>query len=154
MIENNLLMEYEEKMRAVKGCIEMIPGHGSISVRHVCGDTELNISFGERIFENYRSIAGLITVADEDKYLNELVVDETGKQVDYNISLNPNRKIGFWATHPFYEKLAIAIISGGISLMVGLTIAKQSKQSQILIDKRQDSLIKDVNDSVRKIQKQ
>jgi hypothetical protein len=144
-------MTYEEKMEAVLRCIEMIPKHGSISVRHVCGDTELNISSDERIFANYRSIAGLMTVTYGDKYLNELVVDENGKQVDYNILLNPNRKKGFWAKNPFYEKLVIAIVSGGISLMVGLTISKQSKQSQNLIDKRLDSLIKDI--SVKKIEK-
>ena len=68
---------------------------------------------------------------------------------DWNIIKNRDyKKPGFWSRYPFYEKLAIALISGGISLMVGLAISKQSKQSQSLKDTQQDSLIQVISDSL------
>lgn len=60
---------------------------------------------------------------------------------------------GFLKRNPFLEKVLIAVISGGISLGVGLTISKQSKQSQTLIDKQQDSLIQGVSESVSNLEK-
>lgn len=120
-------MEKDQKLKIAKRCIEMIPDHGSISIRHVCGDTELNISPNERIFENYRSIAGLITLKYKDKYLNEVEFDVTGKPVDYNISVKPKSwKERYW--------VAATIINISIGLAIGfffriITEPKHNRES-------------------------
>jgi hypothetical protein len=69
---------------------------------------------------------------------------------DYEITLTPSSEGGFWKRHPFYEKLVIALISGCISLVVGLTITKSSKQSQSRLDSLQDSTLKAIGDSLYK----
>lgn len=73
---------------------------------------------------------------------------------DYEVFKDPRfKKVGFWSRHPFYEKLAIALVSALLTYIVGLLVSQTQRTNQRLIDKQQDSLIQDVRDSVTTFQK-
>jgi hypothetical protein len=73
---------------------------------------------------------------------------------DYEIIKNPDyKKKTFWSKYPFVEKVLLVVIAAALSLLANLYLSKTSKQSQQLKDIRQDSLIKDVGDSLKSFQK-
>ncbi|HLG38407.1 MAG TPA: hypothetical protein VI461_02025 [Chitinophagaceae bacterium] len=80
-------------------------------------------------------------------------LDQTPFQKKWIIYPTPGyKKPTIWRKYQILEKLVISIIVGLISLAVGLTISKESKQSQVLIDKQQDSAIVDIKNHLRNLQ--
>lgn len=63
------------------------------------------------------------------------------------------KKVGFWAAHPFYEKVAICLLTAGLTYLVSSQITRTQRINQRLIDKRQDSLIQAASDSISSLQK-
>ncbi len=54
--------------------------------------------------------------------------------------------------HPFINEILITLIAAGLSLLVGWLLLQSQNQSQYQLDKRQDSTIQALNDSLHKIQ--
>lgn len=96
----------------------------------------------------YNSISSKLV--NTGKYIREPNTDVQG---DWDIRLNPNyKKERFRDRHPFINEIFITIIAAGLSLLVGWLLLQSQNQSQYQLDKRQDSTIQDLRDSLQKIQ--
>jgi hypothetical protein len=62
-------------------------------------------------------------------------------------------KKGFWARHPFYEKIAIVLIAALIGFALNLILARSKEQSQLLKELQQDSAIHAISDSLTILEK-
>lgn len=83
----------------------------------------------------------------------EGIIEVQGFGDDRRFQKDPKYKVpNLWKRYPFIEKLILIIIATMFALIANLFLSKSSRQSQRLKDTQQDSLIKDVTDSVRKIQ--
>ncbi len=73
---------------------------------------------------------------------------------DYEILLNPDyKKLSFWDKHPYIEKLSLVFITASLTLLANYLLSRSARQSQHQVDKQQDSLIKDITDSLQSLKK-
>lgn len=83
----------------------------------------------------------------------ELMTDPTPFQKKWVIRKNPDyKKKTIWRKYPIIEKIILLIIGAMIGLTVNLLPSKQATLKEYQQDKQQDSLIKDLNDSVKMLQ--
>ena len=143
----------EKRALVISFCKEFIKVNGYVRVGYAVEKTiprDVPVYFDHAF---YQSVA--YEMKESGEYLSELI-NHQGK--DFNISINPDyKKPTLKDTHPFiYEMrsaIITAIIAGIVSWIVTVYTSKYQDRNQSLKDTQQDSALKELGESLQKIQK-
>jgi hypothetical protein len=138
---------YELTKEQVDACIlsikEIMSTNSSASVRSVISPIRQQSAIWPQMVEQVSA-----KMIESGEFLR------TEKGDDYFIYKNQNyKKPNFWKKYPFIEKFILIFIGAMFALIANLYTSNKAKQDQLLKEAQQDSLIKDVSDSVKTIQR-
>jgi|SRR5450755_594075 hypothetical protein len=125
----------------IKQAIQKIDNDGFVSLQDLLVTKSLNKDTLDRLTTK---------ICESGKYFQDI----NAHTQKWAIKKNPNyKKITFRESHPFLYDASLAIISASLSLLVGWLLVRSDNQTQYLIDKRQDSAIQVLRDSLARLQK-
>ena len=147
-----MALTFEDKKEIIAIAKRDIAEKGSCNLKKVAVDFAKTNKSKFPYPTDFNDLRGMITEG------NEYIYEETP---DGKISVFKNPiykgKLSFKENHPFLYDLSIilitAILTGAISIPVNQYISRQDNRFQYLIDKRQDSALSAINDSLHNLQK-